>query len=442
MSDHPPLFPIPDEDPAFGLTARDFLSQAFKHWRTVVLCVVLVSALTWSALWVQPPVYEASAKVWVQTEQQGTPSFLSGIAAYRESQLPDPVDRKIETEVQLLLSRSNVEAVVKSLGITQAQLVQSPLANLKAALPAWMRSSKPKTPAQINREIVALFEKGITVEPVRSKAAETSSNVIQARFECVDRALAPRALAALMQQYIHFEAQHNRELGESTQRLVEAKIREQTEELRRLDDDILQLNLRLAAAPGADLDLNRAAPDAAVTGSRNGAPSSLALLKSATIEMQSKLEEAQQLYTEDSPNVQHLKRQLQQLRERLSAGVHASAELDARLERLDRQRVLALERFTELRKKRDQLDLYLQLDSVEADSRLVTETPVPPDKAKVKVMIVVGLLGPLGGLMLGLMIAGFREYFDHRLQSAQDVKRYLGLETLGIIPKLGFETTP
>ena len=30
---------------------------------------------------------------------------------------------------------------------------------------------------------------------------------------------------------------------------------------------------------------------------------------------------------------------------------------------------------------------------------------------------------------------GLREYFDHRLQSAQDVERYLGLETLGIVPE-------
>ena len=34
------------------------------------------------------------------------------------------------------------------------------------------------------------------------------------------------------------------------------------------------------------------------------------------------------------------------------------------------------------------------------------------------------------------MIAGLREYFDHRLQNPQEVQRFLGLDTLGIVPKV------
>jgi capsular polysaccharide biosynthesis protein len=60
---------------------------------------------------------------------------------------------------------------------------------------------------------------------------------------------------------------------------------------------------------------------------------------------------------------------------------------------------------------------------------------VPPDKPILKTKIRIGVLGPLAGLLLGLMLAGFSEYFDHRLQSAEDVKRYLGCPTLGIVPK-------
>jgi capsular polysaccharide biosynthesis protein len=42
----------------------------------------------------------------------------------------------------------------------------------------------------------------------------------------------------------------------------------------------------------------------------------------------------------------------------------------------------------------------------------------------------------MAGLALGLLLAGIREYFDHRLQSTQDVERYLGMDTLGIVPEL------
>ena len=97
---------------------------------------------------------------------------------------------------------------------------------------------------------------------------------------------------------------------------------------------------------------------------------------------------------------------------------------------------LAVERYTGLRQKLDQIQLYLQLNPVESDSRLITETPLEPHKPKIKTKVLVGLLGPIAGLMLGLMLAGLREYFDHRLQSPQDVQRFLGLDTLAIVPKV------
>jgi uncharacterized protein involved in exopolysaccharide biosynthesis len=175
--------------------------------------------------------------------------------------------------------------------------------------------------------------------------------------------------------------------------------------------------------------------DTTLSSARSGMQSSLALLRTEILELQAKLDEAKQLFTDESPNVRHAQQQLETLRARLYQGVRASAESDERLQRLDRQRALALERFNQLRVKRDQIDLYLQLNSVESDSRFVTETPVQPDKPLLKTKIRIGLLGPLVGLLLGLMLAGLSEYFDHRLQDAADVRRYLGCVTLGIVPK-------
>ena len=444
MSPSTPLFPVSEDADATRLTLRDLLRQWFKYWKTVTLCVVTVSCLTWGGLLLQPPIFESSAKVWVQTEQQGTPTFLSGIAAYRESQDPEPVDRKIETEIQLLMSRSNAEAVVAQLGIRPSQLVREPIDNLLSVLPHSQWSARPKSALEIRNATVALFMKAIAVEPLRSKTADTTSNVFEVRFDCADKALAPRALAALLQEYIRFGAKHNRELGASADKLVDSKSREETQELESLDDQILELTVEDASradvsSPDAGVVVGKtstgATLDATLASARTGAPSSLGLLKTETIEMQTKLEEARQLYTDDSPNVRHLLEQLRELRKRLHVGVRASAELDARLERLERQRALAVERFTELRMKRDQIELYLQLNPIISDTRLVTEAPLEPEKSKAKVKIVVGILGPLAGIFIGLLIAGLREYFDHRLQDSADVNRYLGLDTLAILPK-------
>ena len=443
-----PIFPLGSQDAVFGLTRRDLLKVLFKHWLTVAICFVVVTVITWSLLLGQPSIYESSGKVWVQTDQQGTPSFLSGIAAYRESQIPESVDRKIETEIQLLLSRSNVEAVIARLGITKSQLAQPPVAYVIDNLPPWLLKPKKKSQAQILNETVELFLNGMTVEPLRSKTADTTSNVLEARFDCADKALAARALAALLEEYIHFGARHNRELGESTHRLVDSKIREETLELNDLDDQVLGLTVQQASradippldsrgGAGRDARENSAVPlDTTLNSARSGVQSSLALLRTEILELQGKLDEEKQLFTDESPNVKHLQQQLDTLHARLYAGVRSSAESDERLQRLDRQRALALERFNQLRVKRDQIDLYLQLNSVESDSRFVTETPVQPDKPLLKTKIRIGVLGPLAGVLLGLMLAGLSEYFDHRVQSAEDVKKYLGCNMLGIVPKV------
>src|ERR1035438_6801279 len=101
MSHPQPLFPTANDSTAFGLTTVDLWRHLFKHWPTITVCLVLVAVPTWVALYLQPAVYESSAKVWVQPDLEGTPSFLSGIAAYRESQIPEQAGRKIETEIQL-----------------------------------------------------------------------------------------------------------------------------------------------------------------------------------------------------------------------------------------------------------------------------------------------------------------------------------------------------
>jgi uncharacterized protein involved in exopolysaccharide biosynthesis len=438
MSSPLPLFPLAlnresEPDASIGFTLRDVLRLLFKYWATIAICFLVVTGLTFVGLSFEPPVYEVSAKVLIQTEQQGTPSFLSGITAYRDPQDPEPQDRRIETEIQLFMSRSNAEAVVQQLGITKAMLIQPPLDNLMARLPVKLVAAKPKTATQLQSETVTLFMKALGVEPLRSKTADTTSNVFEAHFACVDKTLAPRALAALLQQYVRFGNEHSRELGEATFRLVDAKTTEVAEELKGLDDQIQALTIQHASRP--DVPADDAPSAGSLPNPRTATQSSLALLRTEAIELQAKLEDARQSLTDDSPTVRHLTEQLHELQARLRTGVQANAELGTGIERLERQRALTVERFKELRAKRDQIELYLQLNPVVSDTRVVTEAPVPPDKPNVKLKLIIGMAAPIAGLLLGLLIAGVREYFDHRLEHAGDIKRYLALETLAVLPR-------
>lgn len=440
MSSATPLFPPADRAVSQGLTGRDLVRQWCKYWGTITGAALVVSSVTIYGLLAQPATYVATAKVWVKTDQQGSPSFLSGVAAYRDAQMPDPVNRKIETEMQLLLSRSNVEAVVKKLQLTPAQLPASPLSYLIR-----VGADKPRTEQQLLNETVERFLAAVKVEPARSKTADTTSNLLEVQLETTDQALTPVALNALVEQYKQFGVAQTRQQGMATYALIDDKLKQAEQEINGIDKQILSLT----KAQGADVELPvrtrgpgiRLADDESglrmdtiLASTRSGGESSIGMMKSQAVALEGRLEELRQVYTDDAEVVKNTRRQLSQVQARLSRGVKAGAELEAQIQLLERTRRLAQDRFVELRRKLDQIDLYLHSESDESSARVVTERAIEPDKPERKRKIILAIFGPLAGLALGFMLAGLREYFDHRLQSSQDVARYLGLETLGILP--------
>jgi uncharacterized protein involved in exopolysaccharide biosynthesis len=181
---------------------------------------------------------------------------------------------------------------------------------------------------------------------------------------------------------------------------------------------------------GLKLDLN------ADTGVGNGTTPVVSALKSQTLELQLRLDEARQLYTDDAENVRNLRSQLAGSQQRLATTVRENTKLEAELNRLERARALAQERYVELQRKLDQIDLYLRLNPTEADSRVVIDPPDRPTAASGKKKKVVALLGPAAGLLLGLVLALLRELGGDRMRSAREAEWALGTPVLGGIPTL------
>ena len=75
------------------ITPGEIAGTLWRNGNLLAACTVLVSVLALGLYAVQVPVYTSTARLLVQIDQIGTPSFLSGIAAYRESQSPEPVSR-------------------------------------------------------------------------------------------------------------------------------------------------------------------------------------------------------------------------------------------------------------------------------------------------------------------------------------------------------------
>ncbi|TBO27903.1 hypothetical protein EYS42_15825 [Aquabacterium lacunae] len=440
-----PLFPVATPRAGGGFTGRDLWRQWFKYWGTILGSTVTVGALTLYGVAMQAPQYQASAKVWVKTEQQGTPSFLSGVSAYREGQVIDPVNRKIETEMQLLLARPNVEAVVRKLGMTRRDLPGN-------ALSAVLGSPRAASPEAELQATVDVFLKTVKVEAARSKTADTASNLLDISLTTTRAELAPQALHALVAQYQQYGTAQTRQQGQASYALIRDKMMAAQADLDQLDQRLLKL--MVAQGKRSDVPVQGTPPvpvevvvepgeglrmDTMLGSARAGGTSAVGLLKQQTVTLQSRVEELRQQYTDEAEPVRNARRQLAQAEARLSRSVQAGAELEAQMRQLERSRALAQDRYIELRRKLDQIELYLASSPDETTSRVLTERAQVPDKPERKKLIVLGVLGPLLGLALGLLLAGLREYFDHRLQSAEDVERYLGLEALAIIPDHGKE---
>ncbi len=439
-----PLFPAAPPHLSQGFTGRDLLRQWFKYWGTICGTLVIVAGVTLAGLALQPPSYSATARVWVKTDQQGAPTFLSGVAAYREGQMPDPANRKLETEMQLLMARANIETVVKRLNIKPDQLPQPALNHIMP------KKADVSTPEQRLQDTVDLFIKALKVEPARSKTADTSSNLLEVTLETTDAALAPQAINALIEQYQRFGSDLTRQQGQATYALISQKMAQAQAELFGVDAKIVKLTSAQAVdvdAPGVRLPVESASQineqpmgDALrmdmMLGATPGYPNtSVGQLKSQVVTQEGKLNELRQIYTDDAEVVHSARRQLAYTETLLKRRVKAGAQLEAQLKQLERTRSLAQDRYVELRRKLDQIELYLNSPADETATRVFTERARQPDKPDKKKKIALAVLAPLAGLAIGLLLAGLRAYFDHRIQSAQDVQRYLGLETLGVVPE-------
>ncbi|MFG5408676.1 Wzz/FepE/Etk N-terminal domain-containing protein [Piscinibacter sakaiensis] len=230
MTGPAPLFPVRPDAPDGEFTLRDLLRLVAKHGWVVLVCL-LAGGLVGAGIYaIQKPVYASVARVWVKTEQ-GSPSFLSGVTAYREPLYPDPVNRRIETEMELMLTRTSAAQVVRNLKVRPEQLPSTPLAQLIAA--SGLVAAKPASDGAASNRLIDDFLKAVSVEPLRSKTADTTSNILEVRFEASDPALAPQALSQLISNYLGVAATQNRQLGEEAARLLGAEVEQARGELPR-----------------------------------------------------------------------------------------------------------------------------------------------------------------------------------------------------------------
>lgn len=432
--------------PAF--TFRDLVSILFKHRWIIIVCFAVVTVLVAAGLAMLPPTYVAEGKVLVKTEQQGNPSIFSGIAAYREPRDSDPVNRKLETEMEVLATRELSERVVRKLNLQYGQVYHKPLSHLlrpAADLFDWIKIhvfAYPEDPDTYGfKGTVKEFNASFVVQPLKSKSAETTSNMIHIQLKAPDAGTAQLALQHLLDEFVVLTVEQNEQLARDAHVLVERNLQLAAREL----DEAREQQRKFIAEKGATLSsrytgttpvLAASARDEMTGNVSSGAPTTIGVLRARLVQSELRLMELRQVFTDENENVKLAEAGVEAIRRRIETELKATAESEKTLAALDLDVKAAELQYVDLRRKLEQIALFLKLSPAQTYNRQIAEPPLLPKSSEWKTSVLVGILGAIGGLMLGLGVAGYREYSDHRLGTAEAVEHHLGLAPLAVVTQL------
>lgn len=441
-------------DSSGTFSKRDFLRIIFSHKLTILLTFLTITfAVAWG-LWYLPPTYSVEAKVLIETSQEANPSFFSSITPIKERDVPDPVNRLIETEMELIEAYPLSQRVVREMNLGYNQVYHKPY--MRLLKPVFNLYDKllqdylgvkpdPKHDTAEDPSTVSAFIKSLKVMPLKSKSAETNSNIIGVALQSPDPKIAHEALTKLLEYYRIFDVELNNEAAEKASAIVQADLVEATKQLQ-----AAQTRLKQFASSGADISgalqpaggapVDPAAPQTVDTGSRRvtttpGDVSTLSRLKAQLIDAKYDLVQAQQVYAADNPKVSRLEQLVNRLQEQIDKEVNAEAANVTEMADLERDVRRAEARMIDLDRKLDQIHLYQEMNQRHVGNRIIIEPPIMPDESDVKFKFMIGIAASLASLIVGVAFAGLLEYTDHRLKTKADVKRYLGLDLLATVPK-------
>lgn len=431
----------PSEEDGPGTTRRDLVRILFKRRWIIIACFVIVTAVTATGVALLPPTYEAQAKVLVKTEQQVTPAFFSGLAAYSDRQEIDPVNRRLENEMALIGAAPIARAVLSELGLGWNQIYHPPLAQFTEAL---ARFAGPRLQSMVgapyrppsDAETVAALQASVGVGPGVSRTAETTSNVIVVSVKSPTAETARSALEKILNRYLAFDRELSDDAGVKARALVATELDVAKQDLATAESTMRDFLSKSGFDPaGSEIERHpgRVATEGVVMSPRDN--QTVAELKSTLVGLESELTAARQIYRPESENVGRIERRVALLEARLSEEIKLGADNFAQYNRLDRTLRAAETRSAELDRRRAEIDLFLQINKQSTGNRVVIEPPVLPEESDWKKRLATALLGSFMGLLLGVALAGVSEYADSTLGSKEDVHRYVGVDVLAALPK-------
>jgi uncharacterized protein involved in exopolysaccharide biosynthesis len=402
------------------------------------LCFLASTAGVIAALRSLPPLYTSHTKILIEIEDQGSPSFFSGIASYRDSNSPEPANRKMEDEMELIETWPISAEVVKRLGLTYDQVYHPPYAYLLRPLvdfydhicSRWL--GWPIDPEKYGfADTVAAFQKSLEAKAIESKTADTNSSILEVSLRGVDRSLTQKALDILVDFFIGYGNQLNKEGAMRAEAVVARTVAAARQDVAAAQQQLQEVLAKSGLTSRYEGSASIGDPD--VIRSTPGQGSIIELLKSNMLEMQMKLVKLQSSVLAHTPEMISLEKQIEVLTGRLDREQQRHAKDDSSLLVIRRELALKESILIELEKRLSQVHLFLNIGASKISNRIVVEPPLLPRASEWKQRTLIGVASAVGGLFLGIALAGVREFTDDRLQSETDVQRHLGVPVAGSI---------
>ncbi len=389
------------------MTRRDILIFLFKWKATIVFVFATVVAAVAILVYVLPPGY--SAKAMVLVERNRSPVARSTFV---------PVSDLIEvmtSEAEIIVSRTVMAGVVDRLRPHERPSRPWAIGRARDDIVEWLTNAGLVDVMSPRERWIATLQRQVAAKPV------AASNLISIRYDDEDPQWAARIANAVTEGYIEHHLQiFSRSRGSDVfRRQIEAS-----------DQTLRRLRQTLA-------DVKSKASVSAVDDSRKALVQSAASLRDQRVKAQSDLSELLTRFEPEHEKVRAAAATVARLDALLTGTTRRLQDLeqiDGSLKELELAIQSEEQSFRDYKQRYDEARLGEATDVNMVNVRVVDFASVP-ERPTYSRLFLIGI-AIAGALILALLIAVVREYFDRRVFSPDVAERILGVPSLGSVPRV------
>jgi len=386
------------------MTLRDILNFLFSRKTTIFGVFFLVITVTTLLTYSKSEVYKAQAAVIVERNRA---------PAMRSTYVPGlDILEAMNTEAAIVKSRAVMENVVDTLRPHERP----------------RRSSLANRVRQSFKNALISLGLGSAVSPrdkwieVLSKAVKarpgTASNVLYIEYQEDDPVWAQQIANAVTDAYIAHHLKVFSSQGLSS--FYQQQIDETAANLKTLRDQLIRYRRSVSVAAAEE--------------AQRASLAELGALRDRLAEARTRLAELESLFAPGHEQIRSQEvqiRELEALEEATKATLIELADASGEIARLQSQIEAQEKTFRTLRQEYDGALLAERTNSDLVNVRLVDYAPLPLRPVHSR-LFYIGLSG-IGGLILGVLLAFIRAYFDRRVTAVEELEDILGLPSLGAV---------